>query len=194
LGLQILTNFSVIVNPASRHYNTIQQALQARYEPSFVFPLDTKALKHNSQHVRRRAQRCNENALAVAQMLYGHPLIKRLNYPYFDESLPVYQSLMREGGGYGPVMSIIFHDEKVAHRFYDILNVPKGSSFGTNFTIAVPFALLVHYYNRDRVAAHGLPEHIIRISVGLENVEDIKAAIQTALAKCYEGNPRESKL
>ncbi|CZT02708.1 related to cystathionine beta-lyases/cystathionine gamma-synthases [Rhynchosporium agropyri] len=196
-GASDVTGGSVIINPASRYYNTVHSALQARYQPAFVFPLDTKALRHNCQHVRWRAQRCNENALSVAQMLHGHPLIKRLNYPYFDESLPVYQSLMREGGGYGCVMGVIFHDENVAHRFYDMLNVPKGSSFGTNFTIAVPFALLVHYYNRDRVAAHGLPEHIIRISVGLENVEDIKAAIQTALAECYEGTEgtqRESKL
>ncbi|KAM3064755.1 hypothetical protein ACMFMF_011750 [Clarireedia jacksonii] len=193
-GASDVTGGSVIVNPASRDYNTVQQALQSRYQPAFIFPLDTKALKHNSQHVRWRAQRCNENALAVAQMLHGHPLIKRLNYPYFDESLPVYRSLMRKGGGYGPVMSIIFHDEKVAHRFYNVLNIPKGSSFGTNFTIAVPFALLVHYYNRDRVAAYGLPEHIIRISVGLEDVEDIKTAIRMALAKCYEGTQRESKL
>ena len=159
-----------------------------------MFPLDTEVLKHNSQHVRWRAQRCNENALVVAKMLHGHPLIKRLNYPYFDESLPIYRSLMRRDGGYGPVMSIIFHDENKAHRFYDTLNVPKGSSFGTNFTIAVPFALLVHYYNRDKVAAYGLPEHIIRISVGLEDVEEIKAAIQTALASCHELAGRESKL
>lgn len=91
-------------------------------------------------------------------------------------------------------MSVIFYDEKVAHRFYDMLNVPKGSSFGTNFTIAVPFALLVRYYNRDKVAAHGLPERIIRISVGLENVEEIKAAIQTALSKSCGETQQQSKL
>jgi cystathionine gamma-synthase len=129
-----------------------------------------------------RAKQCNQNALAVVEMLHGHPLIKRLNYPSVDESLPIYKSLMRKDGGYGHVLSIIFHDEKIAQRFYDNLDIPKGSSFGTNFTIAVPFALLVHYYNREKVAAHGLPEHIIRFSIGLENVEEIKTVIQSALA------------
>lgn len=191
-GASDVTGGSVIVNPASRHYNTIQSALRDRYVSACVFPLDTEILKHNSQDVRWRARRCNENALAVAQMLHDHPLIQRLNYPYFDGSLPVYRSLMRKDGGYGPVMSLVFYDPKVAHRFYDVLNLPKGSSFGTNFTIAVPFTLLVHYFNRDKVAEYGLPEHIIRISVGLENVNDIKAAIQTALDIC--GTQHESKL
>ncbi|KAH6613825.1 pyridoxal phosphate-dependent transferase [Boeremia exigua] len=80
-GASDVTGGSVTVNPASRHCKTIQEALQARYQPSFVFPLDTKVLKYNSQHIRWRAQRCNDNALAVARMLHGHPLIQRLNYP-----------------------------------------------------------------------------------------------------------------
>ncbi|KAI1663431.1 Cystathionine gamma-synthase [Pyrenophora tritici-repentis] len=193
-GASNVTGGSVIVNPASRHYNTVQKALQAPYQPDFVFPLDTKVLKHNSEHVQWRAQRCNQNALAVAEMLYGHPLIKRLYYPYFNKSLPVYRSLMRKGGGYGSVMSVVFYDEEIAHRFYDVLNVPKGSSFGTNFTIAVPFTLLVHYYNREQVATCGLPEHIIRINVGLEDVEDIKAAIQTALTECCKETGQKSNL
>lgn len=61
--------------------------------------------------------KCNENALAVVEMLHGHPLIKRLNHPSVDESLPIYQSMMRKHGGYGHVLSIIFHDENVARRF-----------------------------------------------------------------------------
>ena len=151
-----------------------------------VFPQDVETLHRNSQHVRWRAQRCNANGLAVARMLYSHPLIERLNYPLFDESLPTYQSLMRRRGeaGYGSLMSVVFREASVAQRFYDALTLPKGSSFGTNFTIAVPFTLLVHYYNRHRVAAHGLPEHNIRISVGLEDVEDTKAVIQAALEEC----------
>ncbi|KAI5210769.1 hypothetical protein AUEXF2481DRAFT_411575 [Aureobasidium subglaciale EXF-2481] len=188
-GASDVTGGSVIVSPASHYCDALQSALQARYERPIAFPLDVQTLEHNSQHVRWRAQRCNANALTVAHMLYGHPLIKRLNYPRYDESLPVYRSLMRgrkqglrQSGdpveaGYGPLISAVFYDAAVAQRFYDLLNLPKGSSFGTNFTIAVPFILLVHYYNRHQVAVHSLPEHIIRISVGLEDVEDIKTAI-----------------
>ncbi|OKL58007.1 hypothetical protein UA08_06693 [Talaromyces atroroseus] len=185
-GASDATGGSVIVNPASRDHNSIKAAIQARYEHACVFPLDTETLHYNSQYLIWRARKCNENTLAVVQMLHGHPLIKRLNHPSVDESLPIYKSLMRKDGGYGHVLSVIFHDKNVAHRFYDILNLPKGSSFGTNFTIAVPFALLVHYYNRDKVAAHGLPEHIIRFSIGLENVEEIKSVIQNALEKCTD--------
>ncbi|QGA16782.1 hypothetical protein EYB26_004452 [Talaromyces marneffei] len=183
-GASDVTGGNLIVNPASRAHDLITAAIQARYEHACVFPLDIETLEHNSRHLVWRAKRCNKNTLPVVQMLKSHPLIKRVNHPSIDESLPIYKSLMRKNGGYGNVLSIIFHDERIAHHFYDNLDLPKGSSFGTNFTIAVPFALLVHYYNRDKVAAHGLPEHIIRISIGLENVEEIKEAIWSALAKC----------
>jgi cystathionine gamma-synthase len=78
-------------------------------------------------------------------------------------------------------MSIIFREARSAIYFYDTIDVCKGTSFGTNFTLALPFVQLAHYHNLDRVESYGMPKHLIRLSVGLENEEQILKTISTAL-------------
>lgn len=52
-----------------------------------------------------------------------------------------------EGGGrgYGGLFSIVFADGVSAASFYDALDVQKGPSLGTNFTLCCPYTLLVRF-------------------------------------------------
>lgn len=93
---------------------------------------------------------------------------------------------MRKNGGYGNVLSIIFHHAHTAEHFYNILNVCKGSSFGTNFTLAIPYVQLANYWNREKVPKYGVPQHIIRLSVGLEDIDHLLEVISTALKEVEE--------
>ncbi|KAB8223580.1 hypothetical protein BDV33DRAFT_200546 [Aspergillus novoparasiticus] len=61
---------------------------------------------------------------------FGEPPVHRANL-----------SVMRKDGSYGNVLSIVFHDPRTAEHFYNAFNVCKGSSFGTNFTLAIPVGL-----------------------------------------------------
>lgn len=69
----------------------------------------------------------------------------------------------------------------MAEYFYNIVNMCKGSSFGTNFTLAVPYVQLAYYWNREKVPKYGVPQHIIRISVGLEESGEIVRTVAAAL-------------
>lgn len=89
---------------------------------------------------------------------------------------------MRKDGGYGNLLSVVFHNPRSAEHFYNILDVCKGSSFGTNFTLAVPYVQLANYWNQDKVVKYGVPRHIIRISVGLEGEELVEV-----VARALEG-------
>jgi cystathionine gamma-synthase len=74
-------------------------------------------------------------------------------------------------------------------RAYDRLAVAKGPSFGLRYTLAAPFLWLAHFEEvtneegRARIRAAGLDPDLLRISVGLEPVEDIWSAFEAALAK-----------
>ncbi|THC92701.1 hypothetical protein EYZ11_007808 [Aspergillus tanneri] len=128
-----------------------------------------------------RVKQCNQNTLPLVDLLQSHPSISQVNHPSIGETAHLYRSFMRKDGGYGNVLSIIFRDPRSAEHFYNVLEVCKGSSFGTNFTLAIPYVQLANYWDREKVPKYGVPQHIIRLSVGLENVEDITNAVATAL-------------
>jgi cystathionine gamma-synthase len=58
-----------------------------------------------------------------------------------------------------------------AQQFYDTLDVYKGPSLGTNFTLACPYTLIAHYTELDWAESYGVPRHLVRVSVGLEEPE-----------------------
>ncbi|PIG80112.1 hypothetical protein AARAC_011650 [Aspergillus arachidicola] len=97
-----------------------------------------------------------------------------LSYKYgTEEELDLLEALLQS--------SIVFHDPRTAEHFYNVFNVCKGSSFGTNFTLAIPYVQLANYWNQDKVAKHGVPRHIVRISVGLEDSRQIVETVKRAL-------------
>lgn len=66
-------------------------------------------------------------------------------------------------------------------RVFDALRVCKGPSLGTVFTLACPFTLLAHYTELDWAETCGVPRHLIRLSVGLEEPEELWSRIDAAL-------------
>ena len=72
-------------------------------------------------------------------------------------------------------------------RVYDRARLPKGPSFGLRTTLLCPFMVLAHYdlvskpEGRARLARHGLNPELLRLSVGLEPVEEIIGALAEAL-------------
>lgn len=130
-----------------------------------------------------RVQKCNKNALPLIDILTGHPFVAQVNFPTTVPTAEIYKRHMRKEGGYGNTLSIVFHDPVNAQRFYNCLDVCKGSSFGTNFTLAIPFVQLANYWSQDKVAKHGLRRDIVRISVGLEDGEEIVRKVAEALSE-----------
>lgn len=138
-------------------------------------------LRQNCQNAVWRVKQCNQNTLPLVDLLKAHPSIEQVNHPSNSPTAAHYESVMRKDGGYGNVLSIIFHRPDSAEHFYNTVNVCKGSSFGTNFTLAIPYVQLVNYWNCDKVPKYGVPQHIIRISVGLEDSLQLVKTVNAAL-------------
>ena len=62
-------------------------------------------------------------------------VVKEVHYPKYSPSRPNYDALRHPNGGYGGLFSITFHTTKDAIAFFDALEVMKGPSLGTNFTL-----------------------------------------------------------
>lgn len=65
--------------------------------------------------------------------------------------------------------------------FYDNLQVNKGPSLGTNFTLVCPYTMLAHYFELDWADSFNVPSHLIRISVGFEDESEIIRRFSDAL-------------
>ena len=185
--LPLLTTLSsAVLNPQSPHYTSIKSRLATIYEDT-LFPLDAITLHKNSTDVLPRVQRANDNALAVVDLLARHPSVAHINHPSTGPTAAFYNRHRRLArGGFGQVLSIVFRNPRSAEVFYDGLDVCKGTSFGTNFTLCVPFAVIAHYHELEWVESHGIPRHIIRLSVGLEDTEEILGVVSRALAAVEE--------
>jgi cystathionine gamma-synthase len=83
-------------------------------------------------------------------------------------------------------LSVTFQHDEQAIKFFDELEVQKGPSLGTNFTLASPYAILAHYLELDWAAQWGVESYLVRLSVGLEDPEDLGRTIDKALQAAQE--------
>lgn len=61
--------------------------------------------------------------------------MKNVYYPKFNPSRPFYDEFRTPNGGYGGLLSVTFNTTIEAVTFFDALEMAKGPSLGTNFTI-----------------------------------------------------------
>ncbi|PWW74318.1 PLP-dependent transferase [Tuber magnatum] len=175
---------SSILNPKGRYYKQLGEVLATDYEDNH-WSEDALFLERNSRDFVSRIERINRNAEAVADLLKSHPKIKQVYYPKYSPTKPFYDNCRCPGGGYGGLLSVTFHTTEDAIRSFDTLEISKGPSLGTNFSLASPYTLLAHYGELDWAAGYGVEENLVRVSVGLEEtgelLETFKRALETLL-------------
>lgn len=66
---------------------------------------------------------------------------------------------------------------------FDKLETAKGPSLGTNFTLCSPYTLLAHYGELEWAASFGVESDLVRISVGLEETEELVRIFERGLAE-----------
>ncbi|KAF0684630.1 Aste57867_23434 [Aphanomyces stellatus] len=175
---------SLVINPASTHHAT----LLAQYATdSFLFEEDCDEILDASEDVRDRVRRVNANASVIATRLAAHPQVDAVYYPKTVDTARYMAWLTDKSDGaadaFGPLMSVVLHGgETTAKIFYNTLGFAKGPSLGTNFTLSCPYTLLAHYDELDYVEGEcGVNRNLVRISIGLEDVEEIWRCVEAAL-------------
>lgn len=146
-------------------------------------PFDAWLLVNGLKTIELRMQRHCANAQQVADFLFQHPHIAKVNYTGHS-SHPDFQIARRQMRAPGPVLSFELHGGTDAgSRFINKLNMcTRAVSLGTTDTLISHPASMTHKGVPSEIRhAAGISDGLIRMSVGIENVEDIIADLTQAL-------------
>ena len=169
---------SLILNPKSRWIDQFRNALKEINLP-MLSDGDIVSLEKVSRDVNERVSRQNKACLELKKRLETH---KEINNIFHPENCPNFNSILTSNGGYGCLLSFELKGGlDKAKKFYDSLQISKGPSLGTNFTLVCPYVLLAHYDELDWVESFGIPSHLIRVSVGLEDKDQLWRTFSEAL-------------
>jgi cystathionine beta-lyase/cystathionine gamma-synthase len=137
-----------------------------------------------------RMERHCANALAVARFLEASPEVVSVMYPGLAShpQAGVAQRQLRAGGG---MLALDLGDRAVAAAFLDALTIPpRTASLGSIQTIAVHPPSSTHRQLTDaELADSGIPQGLVRVSVGLEDIEDLLADMAVGLAAARAVKP-----
>lgn len=161
--------------------NTLRAALQedsADCAPLYIG--DAEVLLSNLKGYSKRMKTVNATGHALANWLASHPAVAQVWHPSLTTK-ENYDAIMREGGGYGGLLSFVLKNVKKTSKVYDSLRLSKGPSFGTPFTLVCPYTQLAHYQELEWAEGCGVPPHLLRVSCGLEPLETVIAAFEEAL-------------
>jgi O-acetylhomoserine/O-acetylserine sulfhydrylase len=136
-----------------------------------------------------RVQRHVDNALELAKWLEQHPQVAKVNYPGLTSSS--YHALAKKylRNGYGAVLSFeIKGDKENAARFIDNLElVSHLANVGDAKTLIIQPSSTTHQQLSDaEQLSAGVTPSLLRISVGIEHIDDIKADFEQAFAYVHQ--------
>jgi O-acetylhomoserine (thiol)-lyase len=129
-----------------------------------------------------RMDRAGANALALAQFLAAQPQVRAVYYPGLA-SHPQHALATSLFAGYGALLSFELDPALDCFDFLNRLrNVVLSSNLGDNRTLAIPVAHTIFYeMGAERRASMGIADSLIRVSVGIEDRDDIIADFKQAL-------------
>lgn len=172
-------------------------AIRARVEGLRDFgpalsPFNSFQLLQGLETLSLRVQRTVDNALEIAKWLEAHPQVESVNYPGLESSS--YHELAKKylKRGFGGVLSFVIKGEKEqATRFVDSLNlVSHLANVGDAKTLIIQPSATTHQQlsDEEQLAAGVLP-NLLRISVGIEHIDDIKEDLTLAFEKINASDP-----
>lgn len=130
-----------------------------------------------------RVDRQNRNAMQVAEFLAGHPAIEAVFYPGLANH-PGHAVARKQMRGFGGVLAFALKGGTAAlERVVGSLRLAhRAASLGSVGTLAGPPATTSHVeLTAAQRAAAGIPEALVRYSVGIENGDDLVADLRNAL-------------
>jgi cystathionine gamma-lyase len=147
-------------------------------------PFDSFLVLRGIKTLALRIERSNTNALDLARWLEGQPKVRQVYYPGLA-SHPQHELARRQMHGYGGIISIALDTDLAgARRFLEHCEVfTLAESLGGVESLIEHPAIMTHAtIPADQRARLGISDGLIRLSVGIEHVEDQRADLARALA------------
>jgi O-acetylhomoserine/O-acetylserine sulfhydrylase len=154
-----------------------------------ISPFNSFLLIQGLETLSLRVQRSVDNALAVAQWLEQQPNVETVNYPGLQSS--TYHKLAKKylKNGFGAVLSFTVKGTKehTAKVVDNLKLVSHLANVGDGKTLIIQPSATTHQQlsDEEQIASGVLPT-LLRLSVGFEHIDDIKADLQQAFDKVFE--------
>ena len=158
-------------------------------------PMSAYLLLRGMKTLQLRIARQNENALKIARFLETHPRVVKVFYPGL-KSHEHHEIARRQMRGFGGVLSFAIQGgfESVKSFLPCLRYAHLAANLGAVETVAGPPSTTSHVESsREERAAAGIPEALIRYSVGIEDAEDLISDLRHALDKVRPARARRSK-
>ena len=171
-----------VVFPAGQQEHASQLRLIQSTAGAILGPFDCWLVLRGVKTLAVRMRQHNENGQAMATWLSRHRKVRRVYYPGLSDH-PQYELAGRQMDGFGGMMAFDVGSLEAARRLLAGLRLCSlGESLGGVETlISHPFSMSHAGLSPEERMQMGIHEGLIRLSVGIENVEDILGDLEHAL-------------
>src|SRR5262249_39951444 len=154
---------------------------------AIISPMDAFLVMRGTKTLAVRMRQHDENGRVIAQFLSEHPKVKKVYYPGL-KSHPQHELAGRQMSGFGGMISFETGSLENAGRVLESVRLcTLGESLGGVETLISHPATMTHAsvpeIERNRL---GITDGLVRISVGIEDVEDIISDLHQAPGKFYQ--------
>jgi len=156
-----------------------------------VSPFNSWLFLQGLETLPLRQRKHSENALAVAKFLKVHPLVSWVNYPGLEDHPSHKLAVKYFDGHYGALVGFgIKGGLEAGRRFINSVKLLSHlANIGDAKTLVIHPATTTHaQLTKEELLTTGVAEDFIRLSIGLEDIEDIKEDIDQALKVAAKGN------
>ena len=174
-------------------------AIRARVEGlrdfgSALSPFNSFLLLQGLETLSLRVQRHVDNALEIAKWLQDRPEVEHVNYPGLENSPHHANAKKYLRNGYGAVLSFVLKGGHEAGKklVNNVKLISHLANVGDAKTLIIHPASTTHQQlNELEQQSAGVDPGLLRLSVGIEHIEDIKADLVSALQ--HVGSPKEAE-
>ena len=152
-------------------------------EGAILGPMDAWLVLRGTKTLPIRMERHNANAMALAEFLAAHPKVTRVHYPGLP-SHPQHALARKQMCGFGGLISLQLGTlDKARQLLEGVRLMALAESLGGVETLISHPATMTHAsVPPDRRQAIGVTDDLVRISVGIEDVEDLRGDLAQALS------------
>ena len=153
-------------------------------EGAILGPFDSWLVLRGTKTLPLRMQQHSATGLALAEFLAGHPKVQKVFYPGLP-SHPQYDLAKRQMRGFGGMLAFDLGSLASAERLLNAvrLHALAESLGGVETLISHPATMTHASVPPERRAAIGITDGMVRISAGLEDLEDLKEDLAQALER-----------
>ena len=180
---------AVVTNDAA-HHDALFSLLRTA-GPS-MSPFNAWVFLHGLETLRIRMHAVSESASRLARWLEGHPAVRRVHYPGL-ESHPGHALAARQQSAAGGIVAFDVHGGR--DEAWTVIDNARALSITANLgdaktTIVHPASTTHSRITAEQREAAGIGESLVRVAVGLDTFEDVRADLARGLDRLAEVGPR----